>query len=56
MSFQHVDLVLYAKSYGLLYLLSIFIGVVVYACWPSNKDKFNDAANSVLDDEDTPCQ
>ncbi|HET9687138.1 MAG TPA: cbb3-type cytochrome c oxidase subunit 3 [Pseudolabrys sp.] len=28
--------------------------VVVYAFWPSNKKQFDDAAESILRDEDVP--
>ena len=55
MNIEHLNLVLYAKTYGLFYLLGMFIAVIVYACWPSNKNRFNKAAQSVLEDEDTPC-
>ncbi|PHQ66561.1 MAG: CcoQ/FixQ family Cbb3-type cytochrome c oxidase assembly chaperone [Sneathiella sp.] len=34
----------FSQSYGLLYLFSIFIIVLVYALWPRNKKKFDDAA------------
>jgi len=56
MNLQHIVLVIYAKTYGLFYLIAIFIGAVIYACWPSNKAKFDDAAKSIIDDEDKPCR
>jgi len=56
MDVEHIDLVIYAKTYGLYYFIGFSICVVVYACWPSNKAKFDDAAMSVLEDEDKPCQ
>jgi cytochrome c oxidase cbb3-type subunit IV len=51
---DHDTLVGFAKSFGLIYLIVLSIGVVIYACWPSNKDRFDRAARSVLDDEDGP--
>tara|TARA_B100000614_G_scaffold243619_1_gene247005 strand:- start:73 stop:246 length:174 start_codon:yes stop_codon:yes gene_type:complete len=51
---DHDILVAFAKSFGLFYLMALSIGVVVYACWPSNKKRFERAARSVLDDEEGP--
>jgi cytochrome c oxidase cbb3-type subunit IV len=48
----HVDLVATAKSFGLFYLIALSVIVVVYAYWPSNKKKFDRAAESILVDED----
>jgi cytochrome c oxidase cbb3-type subunit IV len=33
-----------AQSAGLLYFMAIFGGMALYAFWPSNKAKFDDAA------------
>ncbi len=38
----------FAQTWGLLYFVLIFAGVLVYALWPSNKDKFDDAAQMPL--------
>jgi cytochrome c oxidase cbb3-type subunit IV len=43
-----------SKSFGLFYLIALSIGVVVYAYWPSNKERFDKAAQSILGDEDKP--
>ena len=51
---DHATLVAFAKSFGLFYFIALSIVVVVYACWPSNKRRFDRAARSVLDDEDGP--
>ncbi len=56
MNLEHINLVMYAKTYGLLYLIGMFLAVIVYACWPANKAKFISAGKSVLDEEDKPCQ
>lgn len=52
----HDTLVYIAKSYGLIYMMAIFLAAVVYACWPTNKKKFDHAKKSILDDEDGPCR
>ncbi|MCC3862275.1 cbb3-type cytochrome c oxidase subunit 3 [Pseudemcibacter aquimaris] len=49
MSYQDVSS--FAQSWGLVFLMSMFVIAVGYALWPSNKDKFNKAAQSPLDEE-----
>ena len=44
----------FSKSFGLFYLIALSIAVVVYACWPSNKKRFDAAARSILGHEDKP--
>lgn len=53
---DHGSLVAFSKSFGLFYLIALSIGVLVYAFWPSNKKRFDDAARGILHDEDKPCQ
>jgi len=53
---DHNTLVFIAKSFGLLYLMALSLVVVVYAFWPSNRKRFNNAARIILSDEDKPCQ
>ena len=50
----HDTLVWFSKSFGLFYLVALSIGVLVYAYWPANKEKFDKAAAAILDDEDRP--
>lgn len=52
----HLQLVYYAKAYGLVYLVFLSLIVLAYAYWPSNKNKFDNAADQILTDEDQPCQ
>jgi len=54
MTIEHDTLVAFSKSYGLFYLIALSIGVLIYAYWPSNKKRFDDAANSVLNKDDKP--
>ena len=49
-------LVGFSKSFGLFYLLALSAAVVVYAYWPSNKQRFDEAAHSILADEDKPYE
>jgi cytochrome c oxidase cbb3-type subunit 4 len=54
MGFDHGFTVWFSKSIGLFYLMALSLAVVVYAYWPSNKARFDDAARSVLSEEDAP--
>ena len=55
MEFDHQTLVAFAKTFGLIYLMVMFLVSVVYAFWPSKRDEFDRASRSVLDDEEGPC-
>ncbi|RYZ14754.1 MAG: cbb3-type cytochrome c oxidase subunit 3 [Alphaproteobacteria bacterium] len=50
----HEFLVAFSKSWGLFYLIAMAIAVVVYAFWPSNRSRFDEAKRSILDREDEP--
>jgi cytochrome c oxidase cbb3-type subunit 4 len=39
----------FAQTWGLLYFVAVFLAVVAYAFWPSNKKKFDDASRIPLD-------
>jgi len=54
MSVAHDFLVGFSKSFGLFYLIALFVAVLVYTYWPSNKKRFDSAAKSILRDEDKP--
>jgi cytochrome c oxidase cbb3-type subunit IV len=53
---SHEALVGFAKTFGLFYLIALSAGIAVYALWPSNRDRFDNAANSIMNDEDGPCR
>nr|WP_321458414.1 cbb3-type cytochrome c oxidase subunit 3 [uncultured Cohaesibacter sp.] len=38
----------FAQTWGLLYFVLIFAGVLAYTFWPSNKKRFDDAAQMPL--------
>ncbi|HTM76035.1 MAG TPA: cbb3-type cytochrome c oxidase subunit 3 [Devosia sp.] len=55
MPFDHDTLVGFSKSFGLFYLIALSVAVLVYAYWPSNKKRFDAAAQDPLNDpEDKP--
>lgn len=41
----------FAATWGLVGLFVMFIGAVIYALWPRNRDKFSDAANIPLKED-----
>jgi cytochrome c oxidase cbb3-type subunit 4 len=41
----------FATSYGLVYLIVLFAGVLVYALWPGNKRTFERAARLPLQED-----
>ena len=43
-----------AQVGGLIYLLVLFIGVLVYVFWPRNKPTFDRAARMPLDEDEGP--
>ncbi len=53
---EHEFWVFLSKSWGLLYLMVFFVAVLIYTLRPSNRKTFDDAANSILDEQDKPCQ
>ena len=56
MGLDHSSLVWLSKSVGLLYLVGLSIVIAAYAYWPSNRQRFDRAANSILEDEERPWQ
>lgn len=56
MSIDHFTAVIFAKSFGLFYLLLFSVAVLIYIYWPKNKKKFDKAARDIIDDEDKPWQ
>ena len=56
MEMVHDNLLWLAKSAGLFYLIGLSLIVLVYVYWPSNKKRFEQAAGSILNDEDRPCR
>ena len=42
----------FAQSWGLVFLVLLFLGVVAYTFWSGNRKKFEKAARMPLDDDD----
>ena len=45
------DVVGFAATYGLIYFIILFVAVLVYALWPGNKKKFDEAARLPLKED-----
>ncbi len=42
----------FAQTWGLVFLVILFLGVVAYVFWSGNREKFERAARMPLDDDD----
>jgi cytochrome c oxidase cbb3-type subunit 4 len=42
----------FAQTWGLALLVLLFVGVLIYAFWPGNRERFKRAAQTPLADED----
>ena len=42
----------FARSWGVVYLMAVFLAGCVYAFWPRNKATFDKAARMPLDEEE----
>ncbi|WP_321394436.1 cbb3-type cytochrome c oxidase subunit 3 [Emcibacter sp.] len=51
MDVSHQDASAFAQTWGLIFLVVMFVAVLAYALWPKNKDKFNKASHAPLDEE-----
>ena len=56
MDWTHDTLVAVSKSWGLFYLIGLSIAVLIYALWPSNRTRFDEAKTSILTEDDPPEQ
>ena len=54
MDWNHEFFVALSKSWGLFYLIGFSIAVLFYALWPSNRARFTQAKNAILEEDDTP--
>ena len=44
----------FAETWGLVFLVALFVAVLVYVFWPGNRGKFERAAHRPLEDEELP--
>lgn len=56
MDLSYESLAGFSKSFGLIYLIALSIGITAYAFWPSLGRRFDNAARSILEDEDGPAR
>lgn len=45
----------FAQTWGLIFFILLFAGVLAYALWPRNQAKFEEAARVPLKDDDRPA-
>ena len=48
------DVLAFAQSWGSVYFSAMFAIVLIYALWPRNKDRFTEAAQIPLHEEEAP--
>ena len=48
---SHQAVAHFAQTWGLVYLVLMFLGVLAYALWPGNRDKFAKAARVPLEED-----
>ena len=48
MSATYLALAHFAQTWGLVYFVTVFLLVLVYALWPSRKQQFDEAARMPL--------
>ena len=51
---SHDTAVWLSKTIGLFYLMAFFLIAAVYAYWPSKRETFERAGQSIFDDEEGP--
>lgn len=45
----------FAQVWGMMIFIALFAVAAVYAFWPKNQDKFDEAARVPLEDADSPA-
>ncbi len=48
----HDTILVFSKTWGAVYLLSVFLLAVVWVYWPSRKATYEEASMSLLNDEE----
>ncbi|MBF0622217.1 MAG: cbb3-type cytochrome c oxidase subunit 3 [Magnetococcales bacterium] len=44
------DVLLFSKEFSLIWFFLFFIGIVIWAYWPGNKDRYEEAGKMIMDD------
>ena len=50
----HDAVLVFAKTWGALYLLAFFVCAVIWTYRPSKREQYRDAAHQPLEKDDTP--
>ena len=50
----HDAVLVFAKTWGALYLFVFFAAAVVWTYWPARKQRYQDAAEQPLEQDDRP--
>lgn len=45
-------LMLYSKEFSLIVFFLVFLGIVFWAYWPGNRDRFKKEGEKILEDDD----
>ncbi|MCG8490530.1 MAG: cbb3-type cytochrome c oxidase subunit 3 [Sneathiellales bacterium] len=53
---SHDAVLVFAKTWGALYLFVFFLAAVIWTYRPSKRKYYEDEANRPLKDEDIPCK
>jgi len=48
---EHADVAHFAQTYGLAFMVALFVMALAYALWPSKRAAFNRAARLPLEDD-----
>ena len=48
---SYEDVAAFSGTFGLIFFMVMFAAVLVYALWPGNKRKFDDAARIPLEED-----
>ena len=48
---SYEDVAAFAGTAGLIYFIALFVAVLIYALWPGNKKKFDEAARLPLEED-----
>lgn len=48
---EYNEVLVFARSWGLVYLIVMFVGILGWTFWPSNRRRFDDAASIPLKED-----
>ena len=48
---EYHDIAHFVRTWGTVYFALLFVGVLAYALWPRNRDKFERAARMPLEED-----